>query len=179
MLKTILVIAALVVIGFVILVLTRPADFRLTRSATIAAPPAVVFAEVNDFHQWEAWSPWAKMDPNATNSYEGPPAGVGAKFSWSGNNKVGEGSMTITESRPSDLVRLQLESLRPFKGTNTTEFTFQPQDGKTLVTWTMTGKNNFIGKAVSLFMDCEKMVGPDFEKGLANLKAVAEAKAGT
>ena len=179
MFKTILIVAAVAVIGFVILVLTRPADFRLTRSTTIAAPPAVVFAQVNDFHKWEAWSPWAKMDPNATNSFEGPPEGVGSKFSWAGNNKVGAGSMTITESRPSELVQLRLEFIKPFTATNTTEFTFQPQDGKTLVTWTMTGKNNFMAKAFSLFMDCEKMVGPDFEKGLANLKAVSEATTGT
>ena len=179
MLKTILILAVVAIVGFVILVLTRPADFRLTRSTIIAAPPAVVFAQVNDFHQWQAWSPWAKMDPNAMNTFEGPPQGVGSKFSWAGNNKVGAGSMTITESRPSDLVQLRLEFIRPFTATNRTEFTFQPQDGKTLVTWTMTGQNNFIAKAFSLFMDCEKMVGPDFEKGLANLKAVAEATSGT
>src|SRR4051812_8307533 len=179
MLKTILIIAAVLVAGFVIVVLTRPDDFRLSRSTTISAPPAAVFAQVNDFHKWEAWSPWAKMDPNATNTFEGPEAGVGAKFSWAGNNKVGVGSMTITESRPDDLVRLRLEFLKPFKATNTTEFTMQPSENQTVVTWTMTGKNNFMAKAVNLFMDCEKMVGPDFEKGLANLKALAEANPGT
>jgi hypothetical protein len=179
MLKTILIIAAVVIAGFVIVVLTRPDDFRLSRSTTIAAPQAVVFAQVNDFHKWEAWSPWAKLDPNATNTFEGPAEGLGSKFSWAGNSKVGAGSMTITESRPDDLVRLRLEFLKPFKATNTTEFTMQPTEGQTVVTWTMTGKNNFMAKAFSLFMDCEKMVGPDFEKGLANLKAVAEATPGT
>jgi uncharacterized protein YndB with AHSA1/START domain len=179
MLKTILIIAAVLVVGFVVVVLTRPDDFRLSRSTTIAAPPAVVFAQVNDFHKWEAWSPWAKLDPYATNSFEGPAEGVGAKFSWAGNSKVGTGSMTITESRPDDLVRLRLDFLKPFKQTSTTEFTMQPTENQTVVTWTMTGKNNFMAKAFSLFMDCEKMIGPDFEKGLANLKAVAEASPGT
>jgi hypothetical protein len=179
MLKKILIVLAVAVVGFVIVVATRPADFRVSRSTAIAAPPAVVFAQVNDFHKWEAWSPWAKLDPNATNSFEGPAEGVGAKFSWAGNDKVGVGNMAITESRPSDLIRLRLEFVKPFAGTSTTEFTFQPQDGKTLVTWTMSGKNNFIAKAFSMFMDCEKMIGPDFEKGLANLKALTEANPGT
>lgn len=175
MLKKIFLVLAVLIIGFVIVVLTRPEDFRVSRKAAMAAPPETVFAQVNDFHKWQAWSPWAKMDPNATYSYDGPAEGVGAKFGWSGNSKVGVGSMTITESHPSDLIRLQLEFIKPVAGKSATEFTFQPQDGGTVVTWTMSGKNNFIGKAFSLFMDCEKMVGPDFEKGLANMKTIVEA----
>lgn len=179
MLKKIFIVIAVLVIAFVVVVLTRPDTFRVSRNIAIAAPAEAVFTQVNDFHKWEAWSPWAKMDPNATNSFEGPTEGVGSKFSWAGNDKVGVGSMTITESHPSDLLRLRLDFIKPFAGTSNTEFTFQPQDGKTLVTWTMSGKNNFIAKAFSMFMDCEKMVGPDFEKGLANMKAVVEAAPGT
>jgi uncharacterized protein YndB with AHSA1/START domain len=179
MLKKILIVLALVIGAFAIVVATRPAAFSVSRSTTIAAPPEAVFPHVNDFHKWEAWSPWAKLDPNAKNSFDGPAEGEGAKFSWAGNDKVGVGSMTITESRPSDLVRLRLEFIKPFAGTSTTVFTFQPTEGQTVVTWTMSGKNNFIAKAFSMFMDCEKMVGPDFEKGLANLKALAEANPGT
>jgi hypothetical protein len=159
----------------IVVIAMQPADFRVSRSATMAAPPAAVFEQVNDFHNWEAWSPWAKRDPNAKNRFEGPSVGEGAKFYWSGNNEVGEGSMTLTESRPTDFVRIQLDFVRPFSATNDVEFTFKPEGGdQTVVTWSMAGKNNFIGKAIGLFMDCEKMVGDDFEKGLANMKSIVE-----
>ena len=116
------------------------------------------------------------MDPNAKEVHEGPAAGAGAKMSWSGNNKVGEGSMTITESRPNDFVRFRLEFLKPFAATNTAEFTFKPQGNQTVVTWSMFGHNNFMGKAMGLIMNCDKMVGGQFEKGLAQLKSVAETE---
>ena len=164
-----------VMVLFVIVVALQPADFRVTRSATINAPAAVVFAQVNNFHEWEAWSPWAKIDPACQNTFAGAAAGAGAKFSWAGNKKVGEGRMTILESRASELVRIHLEFLKPFKATNTTEFLFKPEGGQTVVTWNMFGKNNFMSKAFGLFMNCDKMIGRDFEKGLANLRAVAEA----
>jgi hypothetical protein len=128
----------------------------------------MVFAQVNDFHNWEAWSPWAKLDPAAKAIIEGPRAGKGAIFRWAGNEEVGEGSMTITESRPSDLIRIKLEFLKPFEATNTAEFTFKPVDNQTNVTWSMEGQNNFIAKAVCLFMNMDQMVGGQFEKGLAS-----------
>ena len=174
MLKKTLIALAVIIVVFLIIVATRPADFRVTRSATIAAPPSVVFAQVNDFHKWEAWSPWAKIDPAMKQTYEGPSAGKGAVYSWAGNKEVGEGRMTITESRPSELIVIKLEFFKPFAALNTTEFTFQPEGNQTLVTWVMTGKNNFMAKAMCLFMNMEKMVGGDFEKGLASMKAVAE-----
>jgi len=130
---------------------------------------------VNDFHNWEAWSPWAKLDPAAKATFEGPSTGTGAIFKWAGNKEVGEGSMTITESRPSDLIRIKLEFLRPFEATNSAEFTFKPEGNRTAVTWSMEGKNNFIAKAVCLFMNMDKMVGGQFEQGLAQMKAVVEA----
>jgi len=130
---------------------------------------------VNDFHNWEAWSPWAKLDPAAKATFEGPSTGTGAIFKWVGNKEVGEGSMTITESRPSDLIRIKLEFLRPFEATNSAEFTFKPEGNRTAVTWSMEGKNNFIAKAVCLFMNMDKMVGGQFEQGLAQMKAVVEA----
>ena len=172
------VVSALVVIvvAFVVIVALQSPDFRVTRSAAIAAPPEAVFSQVNDLHRWEAWSPWAKLDPTAKNSYEGPAAGVGAAFSWAGNNQVGEGRMTITESRPNDLIRMDLEFKKPIKASNITEFTFKPEGNLTVVTWTMSGKNNFISKAIGLFMDCDKMVGGQFEKGLAQIKSIAEAE---
>ena len=119
-----------------------------------------------------------KLDPAVKNTFEGPSAGTGAIFRWAGNNKVGEGNMTITESRPNELIRLDLEFLKPFKDNNTAEFTFKPDGSQTAVAWSMSGKKNFMFKAMGLFMDTDKMVGGDFEKGLAALKAVAESVGG-
>ena len=174
MLKKILSALAVIVIVFTIIVALQPSQFRVTRLATLTAPAPAVFAQVNDFHKWEAWSPWAKLDPAAKNSFEGPSAGIGAVFKWSGNNEVGEGSMTITESRPSELIRIKLDFTKPFEATNTTEFTFKPEGNQTTVTWSMFGTNNFIAKAFCLFMSMDKMVGGQFEKGLAQMKSVVE-----
>ena len=168
------VVAALVVI-FLIIVALQPSDFRITRSATISAPPAAVFAQVNDFHKWTGWSPWEKIDPNLQRTYDGPPAGKGSMYAWKGNKNVGEGRMTITESRPSDLILIKLQFIKPFAATNTTEFTFQPGKDQTAVTWTMTGKHQFMGKVFGLFMNMDKMIGNEFEKGLASMKSLAEA----
>ena len=177
MLTKILIAAAVLVVLFVVLVALRPSEFRVTRFARIAAPPETVFLQVNDLHNWEAWSPWAKLDPAAKNSYEGPSAGVGAAFAWAGNNKIGEGRMTITDSKPYDLVRFRLDFLKPFKPTSTAEFSFQPEGDQTLVHWTMLGEHNFISKAMSLFMNCDKMLGGYFDQGLAAMKLVAETAA--
>jgi hypothetical protein len=173
MITYILIALALVIVVFLLVVLMQPTDFRITRSATIPAPAQAVFEEVNDFHRWEAWSPWAKLDPNATHSYVGTPAGEGAIYSWDGNNKVGSGRMTLMESRPHQLIRIKLEFFKPFQATNASEFAFTPSNGGTLVTWSMSGKNSFMGKAMVLLMNCDKMVGGQFEQGLKNLGAVA------
>jgi len=165
---------AAVAVVFVIVVAMRPANFRVTRTAAISAPPAFVFAQVNDLHKWEAWSPWEKIDPALKRTFEGPAAGPGASYRWVGNNKVGEGCMTITESRPDEFIRFKLEFLKPFKASNVAEFTFKPEGNQTVVTWSMAGKNNFMFKAVGLFMNCDQMIGGDFEKGLAQMKSVAE-----
>ncbi len=175
MIIDILIAIAVIVVVFIVVVAMRPADFRLTRTGSVSAPAAFVFAQVNDFHKWEGWSPWENIDPALKKTFEGPPAGTGAIYSWAGNSKVGEGRMTITESRPSDLILIKLEFFKPFKATNTTEFTFKPQGNQTAVRWTMSGKNNFMAKAMHLFMNMDKMVGGQFEQGLANLKSVAEA----
>jgi len=152
-----------------------PAEFRVARSTTIAARPPDVFAHVNDFHKWRAWNPWGKLDPAMKETYAGSPAGAGAVYAWTGNGKVGEGRMTLTESRPSELIRIRLEFLKPFAATNLAEFTFEPQQGeRTRVTWSMVGKNTFAGKAMSIVMDMDKMIGGNFEKGLADMKAVVE-----
>ena len=177
MLLKILIVLAVIVVVFVVIVATRPGEFRVTRSAAINASPDTVFNQVNDLHKWEAWSPWAKMDPAAKTSYEGPPTGVGSSFAWAGNSRIGEGRMTITDSRPAELVRFRLDFLKPFKGTNVAEFGFKAKDGQTEVTWTMSGANNFLTKAFQMFVDCEKMVGGQFEQGLADMKTIAEREA--
>jgi uncharacterized protein YndB with AHSA1/START domain len=175
MLMKILIALAVIVVVLVIVVATRPSEFRVARTATIAAPAPAVFAQVNDFHKWEAWNPWGKVDPAMKQTYEGAPAGIGAIDTWAGNHEVGEGRMTLTESRPSDLIRIRLEFLKPFKATSTAEFTFKPEGDRTAVTWSMVGHNNFMAKAVHLFMNMDRMIGGQFEKGLAQMKSVVEA----
>ena len=177
MLKKILIGIVVVIGGFLGIVAIQPAEFRVVRSATIAAAPAAVFAQVNDFHLWQAWSPWEKIDPQMKRTYEGAPSGTGAVYGWAGNNDVGEGRMTLEESRPSELVRIRLDFLKPFAATNTAEFAFKPEGGGTSVTWSMEGKKNFVSKAFCMFMDMDKMLGGQFEKGLAQMKAVVEAPA--
>lgn len=169
MLAWILAAVLLMVVVLVVAIVTRPSEFRVTRSAVISAPPAVVYPEVNSLRNWENWSPWAKLDPNATMTFSGPEAGEGAHCAWDGNNKVGAGNQTILESRPDERVRIKLVFLKPMKGENETLITFAPQANDTLVTWSMYGKNNFMGKAMSLFINCDKMMGEQFEQGLRNL----------
>ena len=180
--KLILGILALVVVSVVILcvvVAVQPEDLKVTRSATFNAPPERVFEQVNDFHKWEAWSPWAKIDPNMKATYSGAASGTGAGYAWVGNDEVGEGKMTITESRPSDLIKIDLDFIKPFAAKNVTEFNIKPAGDKSDVTWTMTGKKNFVMKAFCLVMDMDKMIGADFEKGLTQLKPLVEASTGT
>lgn len=178
--KSILMYAFLAFVAIVavlcIVISMRPDDFKVTRAATMKATPAAVFEQVNDFHKWDAWSPWAKMDPNAKATFEGPTNSTGAKFHWAGNSDVGEGNMTIIESEPNDHVQIKLEFIKPFAGTNDVLMKIEPQGEQTKLTWSMAGKTNFITKAIGLFMDCDKMVGDQFEKGLANMKAIVEAK---
>lgn len=165
------------VIVLVIVIASRPADFHVERSLTIAAPPATVFAEVNDFRQWTAWSPYEKRDLAMKKTYDGPTAGAGSSYTWNGNGEVGEGTVTITESQPDERIAISLVMVRPFACRNAVEFTFKPQGDQTRVTWGMDGKYNFITKAMGLFMNMDGMIGGDFEQGLQSLKQVVEASA--
>ena len=177
MLKKAILSVALLLALLLTLVASRPAEFSITRTAHIPAPPEKIFALINDFHQWEHWSPWAKLDPSCQNSFDGPPSGVGAKFAWSGNNEVGSGSMQITESLPGERIKLDLIFTKPMPATNLTVFTLKPDANETQVTWTMSGSNGFMGKLFGLIIDCDKMVGGQFEKGLANITTIlAQAK---
>lgn len=175
--KKVLIAVAVVIAILLVVIATRPDTFHIERSATIAAPAQLVFDKVNDFHQWQAWSPWAKLDPTQKTTYDGPPAGVGASSAWEGNKEVGKGRMTITDSAPPSKIVIKLEFLEPMTATETTTFTFNSDGQGTKVTWAMDGHNNFFAKAMSLAMDMDKMVGPDFERGLASIKTLAEADA--
>jgi uncharacterized protein YndB with AHSA1/START domain len=174
MLNKILLGLAVIIVGLVVVIAMQPAEFLVTRKATISAPPQALFARVNDLHQWKTWSPWGKLDPTMKETFEGAPAGAGAIYTWSGNKEVGAGRMTITESTPSELIRLKLEFLKPSEATCTSEFTFKPEGNQTTATWSMSGKNNFLSKAFSLFVSCDKMIGGDFERGLAQMKTAVE-----
>ena len=175
MLKKILIAGVVVVVVFLIFVVTRPVDFRVERSLAIAAPAMALFDQVNDHHKFNQWNPFLKLDPNVKNTYSGPDAGVGAVCSWDGNKDVGAGSATITESKSGELVRERMDWKRPMEGIATVDFTFKPDGDKTVVTWAMYGKNGFMGKLVSIFMNCDKMCGPPFEQGLADLGKIVTA----
>jgi hypothetical protein len=180
MLKWILLGLGGVIVVFLVIVALQPADFKIERTATMRAPAPAAFAQVNDFQNWQAWSPWEKVDPALKRSYDGPKAGNGAIYAWQGNKDVGEGRMTITESRPGERVRIKLEFFKPFAAVNDTVFTFKPSAGGasegTAVTWTMSGRNTFVSKAMCLFIDMDRMVGGMFEQGLAQMKTVVERR---
>jgi hypothetical protein len=166
---------AVVIVAAVAYIATRPEDFRVERSALIDAPSEVVFSIINDLHQWSRWSPYDKYDPNMKKTYEGPSTGPGSSYAWNGNNHVGEGRLTIVATKPGELVTMKLEFSRPFKCTNQVNFKLAASGRGTRVSWIMDGKYTFVAKAMKLFMDMDKMVGNDFEQGLANLNAVAQA----
>ena len=175
MLKTILIAIPIIVVGFIIIVAMQPSTYRVTRSVVIAAPQEAVFPHMNELKKWEAWNPWGKADPNMKLIYGGPTSGVGANYSWAGNNEVGEGRATITESRPSESVKYNMEFFKPMSASSEMEFTFKPQGNQTEVTVTVTGEKNFMTKAFCLFRSMDNMIGGKFEKAFADLKAIAES----
>jgi hypothetical protein len=179
MIKKILAVLVVLIAAFAGYVALQPNELVVERQATIAATPDKVFGEVNDLHKWDAWSPWAKLDPMAKIGFEGPAAGKDAGFTWSGNDKVGEGRMTIVESRPAELVDINVAFTKPFENTSSSKFAFKPEADKTVVTWTMNGKQNFVEKAMCIVFNGKKMLGDEMEKGLSNLKTVAEGGAST
>ena len=174
--KVLLVVLALAAILAIVIQL-QPATFRVARTASIVAPPEKVFAWINDFHNWDAWSPWTRLDPNLKATFSGPASGAGAVYAWSGNSNVGEGRMTIESADPGRHVGIRLEFIKPFASAAQTEFLLAPQAGATRVTWSMSGDNNFLSKAMCLFTGgMDKIIGPDFEKGLAQLKRTVESR---
>jgi uncharacterized protein YndB with AHSA1/START domain len=174
MIKTIATVILLLVAGLLIYAATKPDNFRIERSSLINAPPEKIFPLINDFHRWEAWSPWEKIDPALKRTYAGADSGKGAVYEWSGNKDIGQGRMQITESSPSSRVLLDLNFIKPFEARNQVEFTLNKEGEGTRVTQAMFGPSPYISKLMTIFFSMEKMVGGKYEEGLANLKALAE-----
>ena len=169
-----IVVVLLVGIGAVLaFAATMPDTFRLQRSASINAPPDKIFPIISDFRNWGLWSPWEKMDPELKRTYSGAANGKGAVYAWEGN-KAGQGRMEITEASSPPKVTLNLDFVRPFEAHNVVEFTLEPVGSATNVTWTMQGEQPYMAKVISVVVDMDKIVGKDFERGLADLKAAAE-----
>lgn len=174
MLKKILLILLVLVIAVLGYAATQPDSFAVERTISINAAPEKVFANVNDFHAWENWSPWAKLDPAMKTTYGGPAAGVGASYEWAGNSDVGSGKMEITDATPSSSVTIKLDFLTPIESHNTTVFTMTPTATGTDVIWKMSGPANYMTKVMTTFASMDKMVGGDFERGLQQLKTLSE-----
>src|SRR5437762_10651024 len=177
MLRTIAIIAAVIVVvvaGILIYAATKPNSFTVRRAIEVRAPPAKVFALIDDLHGWGAWSPYEKKDPDMKRTFGGAALGKGAIYQWDGNKNVGSGSMEIIESAPPSKIVIKLDFLKPFEGHNTAEFTMDPKADNTTVTWAMYGPSSYMFKVMGIFMDMDKLIGNDFAAGLANLKAVAE-----
>ena len=177
MLKKILLGLVAIIVVILIVAAFQPSQFNVQRSLAIAAPPAALFEQVNDHRKFAVWNPWMKLDPNVKTTYTGPATGVGSVASWQGNREVGAGSQTIIETKPGELVRQRMDWKEPMEGTSTVDFIFKPEGDRTLVTWQMYGANNYVGKVMCLFMSMDKMVGGQFEVGLASLKTITEGGA--
>jgi uncharacterized protein YndB with AHSA1/START domain len=171
---TTFIVIVILLAAFLLFVHTRPDVFAVERTAHIDAPPEKVFPLLNDFHNWTGWSPWEKKDPHLKRHYSGPESGAGSKYAWVGDKNVGEGNMVITESVPSSKLLLDLNFIKPFKASNKTIFLLTPESGGTKVFWRMEGPVPFPFKIMHLIFNMDKMVGKDFEQGLANMKTVAE-----
>lgn len=174
MLKKIAIAVVVLVAGVLGFAATKPDTFRIERSATIKAKPEAVYALIHDFHKWEAWSPWEKMDPAMKRSFSGPAQGKGAVYTWDGNDHAGAGSMEIKAAEASKHVGIDLSFTRPMQSASQVDFNLEPQGETTKVTWAMSGPMPFVSKVMCVFMDMDKMIGPDFEKGLAAMKTAAE-----
>ncbi len=174
MLKTILIIVVVAVAGLLGYAATKPDTFRIERSISLKAPPEKVFAQINDFKAWSAWSPWEKKDPAMKRTQSSNASGKGAIYQWDGNSDVGAGRMEITDTAPPSRITIKLDFLQPFEAHHTAEFTLQAKGDTTSVTWAMFGPQRFLAKVIGVFVSIDNMVGKDFEVGLANLKAIAE-----
>ena len=179
MLRVLAILAALVVVvvaGILIYAATKPDSFSVQRSATIKAPPDKIFAFVANLRGWSAWSPYEKKDPNMKRTFSGAESGKGAVYEWDGNKDVGQGRMEIIDVTTPSKVTIKLDFLKPFEGHNTAEFTMVPTGDNTTVTWAMYGPSPYVAKIMGTLFNLDRMIGNDFEAGLASLKSVAEKK---
>ncbi len=167
---------AIAMILFVTIVALRPNEFTVARSGTILASPDEVFPHVNNLQAFLKWSPYEERDPDAKRTFEGPPAGVGSIYRFSGNDNFGEGSIEIIETKAPEVIRMKLDFIRPFCGNNQVVYTFEPVGDQTVVTWNLIGKYNFFTKAMGLFISMDQMIGSDFERGLAKMKTIVESE---
>lgn len=174
MLRKIALVVVLAIAVLLVFAATRPDTFRVQRTARIDAPAEKIFPLIDDFHRWGAWSPYEKLDPGMKRSFGGAASGKGATYAWQGNGQAGAGRMEIVESAPSSKVAIQLDFIEPFEGHNMAEFTLQPQGGATQVTWAMHGPSPYVARLMGIFFNMDRMIGKDFEAGLANLKAATE-----
>jgi hypothetical protein len=174
MIKLVLIGLAVAAAGFLIAAAMRPATFRVERSAGITAPPEKIFAFINDFRQWTAWSPWEGIDPALKRTYSGAASGKGAVYAWEGNSKVGSGRMEVLESLPASKITIKLDFFKPFEGHNTAEFTLDRKGDVTMLAWAMFGPSPYMSKVMGLLINMDRMIGGQFETGLAKLKSIAE-----
>jgi hypothetical protein len=174
MLKIVAIAAVVILAGILVYAATRPDSFRIERSAAIKAPPEKVFAQINDFKAWTAWSPWEKIDPALKRTYSGPQSGKGAAYAWEGNKDVGSGRMEITDAVPASKLTIKLDFFKPFEAHNTAEFTISRQGDATVVSWAMYGPSPYLSKLIGTFISMDRMIGGMFEQGLANLKKTSE-----
>ncbi len=169
-----LLVIAVAIAAVLIYAATKPDAFRIQRSLTIAAPPEKIFPHLNDYRAWQAWSPYEKKDPAMKRTFSGPATGPGATYEWDGDKNVGKGRIEITEVSPNAHIAFNLDMLKPFEAHNKGEFTLEPQGNTTVVTWAMYGRSPYLAKIMHVFFSMDRMVGGDFESGLASLKAIAE-----
>ena len=174
MVKRILLALLVAIVLLLVFAATRPDAFRVERSITVKAEPAKVYALLNDFHQFPSWSPWQNLDPAMQTAHSGAPSGQGAVYAWTGNDAVGSGRMEILQAVPNTSVTVKLDFLKPFVAHNTSQYTLTSSGGPTTVTWAMFGPSPYISKLMGVFVSMDSMIGKDFERGLANLKTVAE-----
>ena len=172
--QNIILLLVVLVVAVLLYAATRPNSFSVQRSTRINAPAQTVWPLLTDFHRWPEWSPWEKLDPDMQRTHSGSAQGVGAIYEWNGNKKVGAGRMEITTAEAHSKVQMKLDFLRPFKSSNVAEYTLASQGGATDVTWTMSGPATFVTKLMGVFVSMDKMIGKDFEEGLAKMKSVAE-----
>ncbi len=170
----ILGVLVVLVVAILAFAATKPDTFHVERTATINAPPEKIFALINDFHRWESWSPYERRDPAMNRIHRGAVSGSGAVYEWDGNSDVGAGRMEILEATSPSKITIRLNFMRPFENESTAEFTLEPTDSSTNITWAMHGPNLYIGKVLSVFFSMDGMVGKDFEAGLSNLKSLTE-----